>query len=372
LEGPAVEVYATTAALLLGTSAVLSGVLVCLMYGGWRGLREGWRVVLVAGLAMAVVQALAARLEPAIGAVSGAAAGLLAVALLRQLGGSRRGASTRVPAAQRVVDGGGSPRPQPVGTDTAGEPDLSPRRAALVLAPYVVLLLAVLAVYVPGRSRAWVKSHLLGGPSFPETVTAQGQVNAEVGPFTPIALLGHPGSYLLLSAVAGFLVWRVARVWPRWRARPMASAWARQALRSSPPVLLLATVATVMADTGMVRTIAVGAADVTGGAFPLVTPLIGLLGAFTTGSTTSSNALFAALQSEVANLIDVPATTLLAGQLAGGNVGNIVAPMVLAIGVAGLGIRDRVGEVLRLVLLPAAVLAVVVAGMTFTLAHFGV
>jgi lactate permease len=373
LEGPAVEVYATKAALLLGTSAVLSGVLVCLVYSGWRGLREGWRVVLVAGLAMAVVQALAARLEPAIGAVSGAAAGLAAVALLRQLTRSRRGASTGVRTAQGALAGGGagSPQSQPVEAGEKQAPDLSPRRAAFVLAPYVVLLVGVLAVYVPGRSRTWVKSNLLLGPSFPETVTAQGQVNAAVGPFTPIALLGHPGSYLLLSAVAGVLAWRVARVWPRGRLRPMASAWVRQALRSSPPVLLLATVATVMADTGMVRTIAVGAADVTGAAFPLVTPIIGLLGAFTTGSTTSSNALFAALQSEVAQLIDVPATTLLAGQLAGGNVGNIVAPMVLAIGVAGLGIRDRVGEVLRLVLLPAAVLAVAVAGMTFALAHFG-
>lgn len=370
LEGTAVTEYALKASFMLGVSAMLSGTLVCLLYAGLRGLREGWRVIIFAGLAMTVVQALAAQLEPAIGAVSAAAAGLVAVVILRLLTRSRRATSARVAAGPGDLAGARGVGPAAGENDAVH--DMSARRAAVVLIPYAVLLLAVLAVYVPERPRAWVKSHLLVGPSFPESVTGTGHANEAVGPFTPIALLGHPGTYLLASAAVGLLIWRVARQWPRRRLLPAASAWARQALRSSPPVLLLATVATVMSETGMVHTIAVGAADVAGAAFPLVTPFIGMLGAFTTGSTTSSNALFATLQSDVAGLIGAPSTTLLAGQLAGGNVGNIVAPMVLAIGVAGLGIRNRLGEVLRLVLLPAVTLAVAVSGMTFAFVYFGV
>ncbi|MFZ5868961.1 MAG: L-lactate permease, partial [Actinomycetota bacterium] len=360
LEGEQVGRYATIAAAMLGTSAVLSGALVCLLHSGWHGLRQGWRVVLVAGAAMAGVQGLTVQLEPAIGAVSGAAAGLLAVGALRA--GTTRGRRERtaLPAsvAASSASGAATPAPPPKPASTEGRADSppGPRQAVLVMVPYVVLIAVVLTVYLPTASRTWVKEHLLVGPSLPATVTAAGHENASVGPYTPIALLGHPATYLLLAAAVALMVWKATGTWPSRRLGATLRAWRKQALKASPPVLLLATVATVMADTGMVRAIAIGAARVTGDAFPAVAPLVGMTGAFTTGSTTSANALFAGLQSQVGELIDVPPSTLLAAQLAGGNIGNIVAPMVIAIGVTGLAIRGQESQVLRLVAMPALLL----------------
>jgi lactate permease len=371
LQGGEISAYAGTAAAMLGTSAVLSGVLVCLVHSGWRGLREGWRVVLVAGMSMALVQALVVQLEPAIGAVSGATAGLLAVGVLRATTGRRaRPAAELRPVGPRAAGSSAlaPTNPGPEKADTTRHAPVTVRRAALVLVPYAVLIIGVLAVYLPVASRTWVKSHLLVGPFLPATATTAGHHNDAVGPYTPIALLGHPATYLLAAAALGLLIWRLLGLWPTGRLRPALGAWWTQALKSSPPVLLLATVATVMADTGMVKTIAVGAANVTGTGFPLVSPLVGAVGAFTTGSTTSANALFGGLQSQVAQLIDVPATTLLAAQLAGGNIGNIVAPMVIAIGVTGVAIRGQEGQVLRLVVLPALLLLVVTTLLTAALA----
>jgi lactate permease len=119
----------------------------------------------------------------------------------------------------------------------------------------------------------------------------------------------------------------------------------------------------MMVDTGMVRTIAVGAAQVTGRAFPAIAPAIGAVGSFTTGSTTSSNALFSALQRDVAQLIHVAPADLLAGQLAGGNIGNSLAPVLILVGAAAVGARDQISEILRRTLPAALVLLVLTTGL---------
>lgn len=126
---------------------------------------------------------------------------------------------------------------------------------------------------------------------------------------------------------------------------------------------LLGALAGVLVDSGAVSLMARGMASVTGAAYPTLAPVVGALGSFITGSTTNSNALFAPLQAEVARLIDVPAPDLLAAQLAGGNAGNALAPVVVLLGLSAVGATRDVGAVVRTVLLPVLVLlGVVVVG----------
>jgi lactate permease len=141
----------------------------------------------------------------------------------------------------------------------------------------------------------------------------------------------------------------------------------RQAWKSSPSVVLLASVAGVLVDSGMVRTVAQGAAVATGHAYPAIAPLVGALGSFITGSTTSSNALFSSLQADVAHLIGDRPDDLLAGQLAGGNIGNSLAPVVILLGLSAVGAARRAGEVLRMTMAPAAVLLVSAVATTCAL-----
>ena len=183
--------YAAAASLALGVNCVLAGVLVALMDGGWHGLREGWRLIALAGPVMAGVQALVARLEPGIGALCAGGAGVVVVLLLHLLhrGGpaGRRTASSVATAARQEVtvpaDTRGSPEaPPPPGhrlrlpraapgagedreADRAGE--LTAARAAAV--PYGLLAVIALAVFLPPTARQWAKGHLQVGPSFPAT-----------------------------------------------------------------------------------------------------------------------------------------------------------------------------------------------------------
>ena len=146
--------------------------------------------------------------------------------------------------------------------------------------------------------------------------------------------MGHPGTFLLLACAASAVVWHLTGVWQRGSWSPIWRGALRQAWKSSPSVVLLASVAGVLVDSGMVRTVARGASAATGHAYPAIAPLVGALGSFITGSTTSSNALFSALQRDVALLIGDRPADLLAGQLAGGNIGNSLAPVVILLGLS--------------------------------------
>jgi lactate permease len=392
--------YAASASLMLGVNCVLAGVLVALMDGGWHGLCEGWRLIALAGPAMAVVQAVVARLEPGIGALCAGGTGVAVVLLLRLLHRGR-GEARRTTAVERsgargqaagareevavpadagragdagAVSGARSRRDLPAATaghdgepDAGGRPagELSAARSAAV--PYGLLAVVALAVFLPPGARAWAKGHLQVGPSFPATGTSEGIANPAVHGYNPIALAGHPGTFLLLACLGSVVVWHLTGVWKR-------GAWARvwrgavrQSWKSSPSVVLLASVAGVLVDTGMVRTVARGAAAATGHAYPAMAPLVGALGSFITGSTTSSNALFSALQREVAQLIGDRPADLLAGQLAGGNIGNSLAPVVILLGLSAVGSVRSAGQVLRMTLLPAAVLLLSVVVTTLTL-----
>lgn len=55
---------------------------------------------------------------------------------------------------------------------------------------------------MPPELRSWAKGNLLLGPSFPSTRTGQGTFNPAVHGYNPIALMGHPGTFQLLACAA--------------------------------------------------------------------------------------------------------------------------------------------------------------------------
>lgn len=376
--------YAAAAAVVLGINAVLAGVLVALMDGGWRGLREGWRMLVTAGPVMALVQAGVVGLEPGIGALCAGASGIAVVLLLRRWSGrpvgGGRGASVASPArweAARLNDALSPAEPAgqveerqraaalladavevtgQADTQRGGPADQTVQQARAAAVPYALLAIVALAIFLPPALRAWAKSHLLVGPSFPATTTSLGTTNPAVHLYNPIALLGHPGTFLLIACAGSVAFWWRSGAWRPTAWGPVWRGALKQAWKSSPSVVLLAAVAGVLVDGGVVRVVAQGAAAATGDAYPAIAPLVGALGSFITGSTTSSNALFSSLQADVAHLVGLRPADLLAGQLAGGNIGNSLAPVVMVLGLTAVGAARRVGDVLRMTLLPATVL----------------
>ncbi|MCL3782653.1 L-lactate permease [Prolixibacteraceae bacterium JC049] len=74
----------------------------------------------------------------------------------------------------------------------------------------------------------------------------------------------------------------------------------------------------------MLTELAKATADVSGAAYPLFAPIIGILGAFMSGSATVSNILFASFQFETATLLGLPQVLIVAMQGIGAGVGNMI------------------------------------------------
>jgi lactate permease len=106
-----------------------------------------------------------------------------------------------------------------------------------------------------------------------------------------------------------------------------------------------------MEHAGMTQLLAQGAARLMGAAFPLVSPLVGMLGAFATGSNNNSNVLFAPMQKTVAVLLAMDPRLLLAAQTTGGALGCMIAPAMIAVGCSTVGLKGHEGDVLRRTLL---------------------
>ena len=75
----------------------------------------------------------------------------------------------------------------------------------------------------------------------------------------------------------------------------------------------------------MLLEMAEGLAALAGKAYIVVAPLIGVVGAFISGSATVSTTLFASLQFETATILVLPQLMIVAMQIAGGAMGNVAA-----------------------------------------------
>lgn len=105
-------------------------------------------------------------------------------------------------------------------------------------------------------------------------------------------------------------------------------------------------VAKIMGYSGMISSIATVLVAVTGDKFPLISPLIGTIGGFVTGSGTSTQALFGQLQVETANAIDANPMWLAAANLMGAGVGKMICPQSIAIGTAACNLSGAESKIL--------------------------
>ena len=343
------QLLALRAGILLGANCVVAGGLVVLLDGGWAALRRAWVPVLLVGGAMAGTLIGVGQVVPALASLAAGTAGFLALLGVAVVGRRRATAAAALDPA------------------TAESPDVDieevPANGFGLLAPYLYLLATALPILAIPATREIARSLLVVAPDFPATTTGEGWTNDAVVDYTPLAVGAHPGFYLVLACLLGYLTYRRLGLLDAGSWRPVVSGWARSLPKASAPVLLLAIVATLLTDTGMVQILAGGVVEVAGAAYPVAAATIGAVGSFATGSTTTSNALFAGFQQQVAQLLGSDPTILVAAQTAGGNVGNAMAPVVILVGLSALDDADELSATLRATIPPIVVLlGVVTAG----------
>jgi lactate permease len=98
---------------------------------------------------------------------------------------------------------------------------------------------------------------------------------------------------------------------------------------------------------GMSFTLGLAFAVLTGMAFPVFSPVIGLLGVFLTGSVTSSAALFGKLQQVTATHLGFNPVLTTSANLFGGVMGKLISPQSIAVACAAVGLVGKETDIFR-------------------------
>lgn len=290
-------------AIQLSAMAVLVPVILVLMtHKGWRGIGRPVAEALLVGLVFSAVQlTLAWNVGPELVAVGGSLASLLVYVLYR------RCISTPAPLQREP-----------------GTPGL-----ALAVMPFACLLVMVLATRLTGlRVLQKAPFALVLGPDSHRMT---------------LDIITTPGTLLMLSALAGaaacgLSLKRTAQILREaaWKIR-----W------TTLIVVSILVMAKVMTCSGMIASVARMLADGAGAYFPLLSPWLGAIGTFVTGSDTSSNILLGALQKETAINTGYDPSWISAANTAGATAGKMISPQSISVGASTAGIESQQGTILR-------------------------
>ena len=121
----------------------------------------------------------------------------------------------------------------------------------------------------------------------------------------------------------------------------------------------------------MLTEMAKAAAGMAGTAYPFFAPFIGVLGAFMSGSNTVSNVLFSSFQFQTASILGMPEVLIVALQVIGGAVGNMICINNVVAVSATVGCEGTEGKVIRRNALPCFIYGIVVATIIAILIYSG-
>jgi lactate permease len=236
----------------------------------------------------------------------------------------------------------------------------------VALSGYALLVALILAVQLIPELKIFINQLVLQ-VHFPQVSTRLGFITP-AGMGRKISVFGHSGMVLFYACILAYLVYWKASLYQPGAVPRIVRGTLRGVLSSSVSILAMLTMAVVMEHAGMTDALARGLADSVGSLFPLVSPWIGALGAFMTGSTTNSNVVFGALQMRTAELLGFSLTIILAAQTAGASVASVMAPAKVVVGASTAGMAGREGDVMRKLLGYAVILVLLIS----TLAVLGI
>jgi lactate permease len=338
------------------------------MVDGRRGIRQAWPVAVVGGLAFAVAQFACSNFISV--ELTDIVASLFAtaciVALLRVWTPSEPLLAEDIAPAgrfQRPAVAGASVHDPTMEQQVARRDDTKKDSTGDVIrayAPYAIIIAVFSIAQIPA-----VKDWLAESPW---TTTFQWPgLDVQSPDGEPLSSLTFNLNWLpaagTLMLISGIITMFVLALSPA-RAVSVFAATVNQLKWAIVTVAAVLALAYVMNQSGQTITLGLWAAGA-GSFFAFLSPLIGWLGVAVTGSDTSSNALFGALQVTAAKDAGINQVLLAAGNSSGGVLGKMISPQNLAIGAAAVGMAGQEGDLFRTVLKWSLVLILVMCALVY-------
>lgn len=346
---------------------LFGGLLVCWLYDRWNGIRKGLPVVIVMSLLQGGLTLGLSQWNDTLNGFIASSVAFIAIFVVGRMKLYRDPKPATSPiftearrqADAAPVDTGATPAIGSGGAAMAVEgrrdaPGMSLQQAFI---PYFALLIITFGVLLIPPVKAALGSWSFG-LSFPQTVTEFGFTRPESA--VRFAPLTHAGTFLLLSAIIGYLAFTSFGTISKGGLGRIVSRTVDKSIPSTIAVVALIAMSNVMAGSGAVNVLAQGVAAATGQGYGFLAPMVGGLGSFMTTSNLASNLLFGTFQQSTAQVTGLYGPAILGAQTAGAAAGNMIAPGNVLLGTTTAGILGREGEVLKITIPLFAIVAVII------------
>jgi lactate permease len=256
----------------------------------------------------------------------------------RETGGGGTSANRGRPVAETTRPSGGAAS----GGSGASDVTVHDTRADVIraYAPYLIIIAVFVIAQVPAVKDAldsvtkifnWPGLDLQK-PDGSESTIPQFKFN----------WLGAAGTLML---IAGLITIPAIKIAPTRAVKAYADTY-RQLATAVLTVMAVLGLAFVMNASGQTATLGTWMAGA-GGFFAVLSPFLGWLGVAVTGSDTSSNSLFGALQVTAAHQAGLDPVLMAASNSSGGVLGKMISPQNLAIAAAAVGMTGQEGDLFR-------------------------
>ncbi|MEO5709636.1 MAG: L-lactate permease [Nocardioidaceae bacterium] len=334
--------------------ALVVPLILVFIVDGRRGVRQTWLPALLAGAVFAIAQFVTANFISV--QLTDIVASLLAAGSLVLLVRVWQPAETlsAEPAEESVAARSSGKRATPSGGTTtatggaageAGRPSVNNRADVLrAYAPYLVIIVIFSLANIPAVVDFLGKepfTHLFDWPG----LDIQNAAGAPVVTQFKFNWLPAAGTLLV---IAGLITMLILKVSPSRALKTYGATYVelRSAIITVMAVLGLAYVMNLSGQTASLGAWLAG----TGGFFAILSPILGWIGVAVTGSDTSSNSLFGALQVQAAAKAGLDPVLMAAANSSGGVLGKMVSPQNLAIAAGAVGMSGQEGEIFRKVI----------------------
>jgi len=237
-------------------------------------------------------------------------------------------------------------------------PKHSLKEVLVAWSPFVVLTF-VIFIWTMKSSKAFFKTIALN-PKVPfiHNNIISSVSGKEIAAVFKLDLVGSIGTAILVAALISKFIIKIS-----WK-----DAGATFVQTFSEVKIALLTIsfvvgfAYVMNASGMSNTLGYALAA-TGAAFKVLSPALGWIGVFITGSDTSANLLFAKLQQVTASQVGMDPLLAVAANASGGVVGKMISPQSIAVAAAAVGLVGKEPDLLKFTVKHSFILLIIVCAI---------
>jgi L-lactate transport len=331
---------------------------------GWRGIRETWLAILVAGGAFACTQYFTSNYWAyELPDITSALVSLVVLAVfLKFVWQPQHAFSFQSAGAQG-------------GTAAVAGSSYSLGQIFKAWSPFIVLTIMVTLWTLPsfkalfatgGPLAAWLLHFDM--PGLHNLVIKNVPLVPKPTPYDAVYkfdILSATGTAILLAAsISAFIL--------RLDIKTFFQTFVETLVELLKPILTIGLVlgfAFIANYSGMSATLGLAFAA-SGKLFPFFSPFLGWLGVFLTGSDTSSNALFSNLQNVTAQQIGVNPVLTITANTTGGVTGKMISPQSIAVACAAVGLVGRESDLFRFTVKHSLFFAALIGIITYVQAYY--